>query len=310
MTSNPGQSIEAFAELMARLDDPFSDRAEVLRRAALDERALQRLEERFAKELAAESEEPARRFGDAYEATVRALAAVRGDDEAAPDLRFLNADAQPFREEAAAVLREPVAAPVAAAPVEPRAEAPAPVPAVRSVDVAWVPEGMRGFTDLRSTQLAPNTDAPRGPALPFNPNAAPTLSAQPSAARAPFVPEGMRSFTSVHGTQLADGGSGKPALPFPGADRSEATIPARGAAPVGNFPQLSVEQYASLHVELAALPGRSTEVLDRYRITEDQRRRLDAHWTARMAADPALRQAWDGACAAYKAWLARSKGER
>ncbi|MFS8066321.1 MAG: hypothetical protein ACMG6S_08105, partial [Byssovorax sp.] len=246
MTSNPGQSIEAFGELMARLDDPFSDRAEVLRRAALDERALQRLEERFAKELAAESEEPATRFGDAYEATVRALAAIRAGDKAAPDLRFLNADAQPFREEAAAVLREPV---VAAAPVEPRAEAstPAPVPAVRSIDVSWVPEGMRGFTDLRSTQLAPNTDAPKGPALPFNPNAAPTLPAQPSAARAPFVPEGMRGFTNVHGTQLTDGGPGKPALPFPGADRPKAAIPAGGAAPVGNFPQLSVEQYASLH---------------------------------------------------------------
>lgn len=306
MTSNPGQSIEAFGELMARLDDPFSDRAEVLRGAALDEGALQRLEERFAKELAAESEEPARRFGDAYEATVRALAAIRGGNEAAPDLRFLNADAQPFREEAAAVLREPVAAAIVAR----RADEPVPVPAVRSVDVAWIPEGMRGFTDLRGTQLAPNTDAPRGPALPFNPNAAPTLSAQPSAARAPFIPEGMRSFTSVHGTQLPDGGLREPALPFLGVDPPKAAIPARGAAPAGNFPQLSVEQYASLHVELAALPGRSTEVLDRYRITEEQRRWLDAHWTARMAADPALRQAWDSACTAYKAWLARSKGER
>ncbi|MFS8067980.1 MAG: hypothetical protein ACMG6S_16625, partial [Byssovorax sp.] len=122
--------------------------------------------------------------------------------------------------------------------------------------------------------------------------------------------EGMRGFTSVHGTQLTDGGPAKPALPFPGADRPKATIPAASAVQVGNFPQLSVEQYASLHVELAALPGRSTEVLDRYRITEEQRHRLDAHWTARMATEPALRQAWEGACAAYKAWLARSKGER
>jgi hypothetical protein len=328
MTSIPGQSIEAFGELMARLDDPFSDRAEVLRGAALDEDALQRLEERFAKELASESEEPARRFGDAYEATVSAIAAIRGGDQAAPDLRFLNADAQPFREEAAAVLREPMVS----APVEPRAEAPAavvaprppvdsaafsaapllsaPAPAPRSVDVAWIPEGMRGFTDLRGTQLATNADVPKGPALPFNPNAAPTLSAQPSTSRAPFIPAGMRGFTSVHGTQLAEGGPVGSALPFPGTDRSKAAIPARVEAPGSSFPQLSVEQYASLYVELAALPGRSTEVLDRYRITEEQRRQLDAHWAARMVADPALRQAWDSACNAYKAWLARSKGER
>ncbi len=306
MISKPGQSIEAFGELMARLDDPFSDRAEVLRKANLDEGALQRLEEHFAKELAAESEEPARRFGDAYEATVRVLVAIRGGDKAAPDLRFLNADAQPFREEAAAVLRESVAT----ATVEPRAEAPAPVPAVRSGDVAWIPEGMRGFTDLRGTQMAPSTDASRGPALPFNPKAAPTLPAPPSAARASFVPEGMRGFTDVHGTQLAEGGRGKPVLPFLGVEQPKVAIPARGAALLGNLPQLSVEQYASLHVELAALPGRSTEVLERYRITEEQRQTLDAHWMARMAAEPALRQTWDGACVAYKAWLERSKGER
>lgn len=326
MTSTPSQSIEAFGELMARLDDPFADRAEVLRTIALDEIAFQRLEERFARDLAAESEEPARRFGDAYEATVCALAAARGGDKAAPDLRFLNEDAQSFREEAAAVLREPVATAI----VAPRAEAPMavvtprlpldsvafsaappvapPAPIARAVDVAWMPEGMRGFTDVRGTQLATGAEASKSPALPFNPNAAPTLPAQSSASRMAFVPAGMRNFKDVHGTQLADDGPAGPALPFAGMDHPTVTPAARAAAPASNLPQLSVEQYASLQVELAALPERPMEVLDRYRITAEQRRGLDAHWTARMVADPALRRVWEGACDAYRAWLARSKG--
>ena len=272
-----------------------------------------------------ESEEAARCFGDAYEATVGTIAAVRGGDKAALDLRFLNEDDQSFREDAAAVLRKPVVMATAAPPAEvpaavvvPRfagdfvafSSAPPispPVPVVRGVDVSWIPERMRGFTDVRGTQLATDADAPRGPAIPFNPNAAPTL---PSASRAAFIPAGMRNFKDVHGTQLADDEPLGPALPFLGADRPNTGAPARVAAPVSNLPQLSVEQYASLCVEPAALPGRPMEVLDRYRITEEQRRGLDAHWSARMVADPAPGQVWDGACNAYRVWLARSKGGR
>lgn len=319
-------TLETFGELVAHLDDPFANRGDVLRKAGLGELAFQRLEEHFAKELAAESEEPAKRFGDAYEAALGAMAAARVGDKAAPDLRFLNEDAQSFREEAAAVLREAVATAIAA----PRAEALAmaftprspleaaafsaappiapPAPVARAVDLAWMPEGMRGFTDVRGTQLATDADVSRSPALPFNPNAAPMLSKHPSASQATFIPAGMRNFTNMHGTQLADDGPVAPALPFPGAERPKAAVPAHVAASVSNLPQLSVEQYASLYVELAALPGRPMEVLSRYRITEEQQRGLDAHWTARMVADPALRKVWDGACDAYKAWLARSGG--
>ena len=324
MASIPSQSIEAFGELMARLEDPFAHRGDVLRKAGLDETAFQRLEEHFAKDLVAESEEPAKRFGDAYEAARGAMAAARVGDKAAPDLRFLNEDAQSFREEAAAVLREPMATGI----VVPRAAVPTPrfaveaaafsanppippvAPVARAVDIGWMPEGMRGFTDIRGTQLAADADVPQSPALPFNPSAAPTLAKQPSASRAAFIPAGMRNFTDIHGTQLADDGPVGPALPFLGTDRPKAAVPAPVAAPVSNLPQLSVEQYASLYVELATLPGRPMEVLDRYRITEEQRRGLDASWTARMVADPALRRVWDAACDAYRGWLARSKGGR
>ena len=252
------------------------------------------------------------------------MAAARVDDKSAPDLRFLNEDAQSFREEAAAVLREPMATAIvvrrAAVPTPRFALESAPfsanqpisplAPVARAVDIGWMPEGMRGFTDIRGTQLAADADVSKSPALPFNPNAVPTLSKQPSASSASFIPAGMRNFTDVHGTQLADDGSVGPVLPFLGANRLNAAPPAPVAALMSSLPQLSVEQYASLYVELAALPGRPMEVLDRYRITAEQRRGLDAQWSARMIADPALREVWDRACNAYRAWLARSKGGR
>ncbi len=169
---------------------------------------------------------------------------------------------------------------------------------------------MRGFTDVRGTQLATNADVPKSPALPFNPSAAPALPAQSSASRMAFIPVGMRSFKDVHGTQLAADGPVAPALPFAGAEPGSAAIPVRAVAPASNLPQLSVEQYASLCVELELAPARPTEVLERYRLTEEQHHALDASWNARMAADPALRRAWDGARDAYREWLARSKNRR
>lgn len=65
----PGESIEAFAVLRARLVDPFAERAVVLREEGLDERALAGLEATWSARLAAgdaAAEELARAFGEAF----------------------------------------------------------------------------------------------------------------------------------------------------------------------------------------------------------------------------------------------------
>jgi hypothetical protein len=74
----------------------------------------------------------------------------------------------------------------------------------------------------------------------------------------------------------------------------------RAAAP------LTLEQYASLCVELADAPGRTEETLARYRITAAERERMDRSYEERFPREPALRAAWERACATYRDWLARS----
>ncbi len=152
-------------------------------------------------------------------------------------------------------------------------------------------------------------EAPKGPALPFDPGAKPTISAKSDFGERPthlgnnMVPEGMRGF-SIHGTQMASDAPKKPALPFE-QNRPAAPAPAPVAASVGEVPALSLEQYASLCVDLAGEPLKRAEILGRYRMSEDQHRRLEASWQARMAADPRVRAALDQACTTYRAWLAQ-----
>lgn len=219
---------------------------------------------------------------------------------------------------------------------------PAPPPPAPSI----VPEGMRHFTSLGGTHLAPPV-APKGPALPFQPEAlggaraaveraiahgdavqgprpatgggpvgattadvSAALRALPAtpfeggaappkpAAADAVVPEGMRGFLGITETQDAVGGARRPATPF------EAIAP---PAPL-TAPPLSLEQYASLCVEAALHPARLPEILRRYHLTAEQRPALDAHWQGRIAGDPAVRAAWERACATYRQWLLEQRG--
>lgn len=337
------RAIEPFAELMARLDEPFADRAGVLQVAGLDDGDFQRMADRWSKELRNEGGAAlAQRYGDAYEASARELTNARRGERAAPDLRFLNADVQSFRDEAAAVplqalaentpaapppapihapplaitpmvaVAPPIAAPpmFAAAPaIAPPSMLPVSEPAP-SRESPWMPEGMRKFKDIHGTQLV--TDAPKRPALPFDPTARPTIPAHSDFGERPthhgnLVPEGMRGFTDVHGTQVASTAPKGPALPF---EPSRGVAPAPLPANMGDLPALSLEQYASLCVDLAADPAKRPEILGRYRMSEDQQRRVDASWQSRMAADSRVRAALDQACATYRAWLVQRQVKR
>jgi hypothetical protein len=114
MSQNFIYQVESFAELMAHLDDPFAERAAVLAESLLDEDRCKNLIDswrvRFERDGA---EDLAGRFAAAYQARRSAIHEKRrrsasGEAEGdARDVRFLNHDAQSFREEAAQVARQP-----------------------------------------------------------------------------------------------------------------------------------------------------------------------------------------------------------
>jgi len=316
-------SVEAFAALMARLDDPFVDRATVLAASGLDEAGFERVRERWYRALEAAADERGgvgKRFGDAYEHALRRLEAERRGEEVAEEEPREETDSPK------------IAAPVGEDPPRVSELSPAPMPPV-------IPEGMRHFTDLRGTQ--PAFAAPGGRALPFDPGsrlgatggqAAQTTNPTPTSASKEewsLVPEGMRRFTDFRATQPALAAPSGKALPFdseaipPSPPKEDWTLVPVGMrhftdfrstqptaeAPRGPIlpfqtpPLLSLQQYASLYVELAEDPASEAVILSRYRLDEEQRRRVEAYWQERIKVDPEVRVAWDQACEAFRAWL-------
>ena len=229
-----------------------------------------------------------------------------------PVLRAIAPEAAVFAQSAT------LAAPVASRPLEvpsfvswPVAFAPPPIvgekppvnPRSPSVEAAsaspthrndLVPVGMRHFTSLAGTQLAP--DAPSTtPTLPFV-RAAPPAPPKPQTPVS-LVPEGMRRFTGITGTQGAIDVPSGPSLPF-GLRPAVATVES----------PMSLEEYTRLHVELALAPANRREIVQRYGIDEPKLSRLDAYWGPRIKTDAAMRAVWDSIYAAHRARLARNEG--
>ena len=94
-----------------------------------------------------------------------------------------------------------------------------------------------------------------------------------------------------------------PARPTFGTPPAVATQPAAAAS----FPELTIEQYASLCVELHIGPERMAQTLARYGITPEARLALDAHWRIRFETDHALRTAFGKAYSVYRAWVEGQK---
>lgn len=101
MQLRPQESVESFAELVARLDDPFADRDQVMARADLDERGLQALYARWGTRLQDDGE-AVQRFARTY-ARARGAQSAPAALAADHDPRFLSQVAQPWRDDAAAV---------------------------------------------------------------------------------------------------------------------------------------------------------------------------------------------------------------
>lgn len=81
----------------------------------------------------------------------------------------------------------------------------------------------------------------------------------------------------------------------PHAEPGEVAPPVAGAPPA-----LTLEQHASMTVDIAAAPERALEVLTRYRLTLEAKRAVDEYYRAVMAADPGVKDAWHRACQAYR----------
>lgn len=199
--------------------------------------------------------------------------------------------------------------------------APAPQPAPRPAP-----------SPLAGTSLA--VDVPRGPALPFDPTARP---APGIATPAPHEAKAQRAPVNLGGTSLAVDVPRGPSLPFASREATEpqrgSSVPAPPPAPapapkrskLGELqlgmeipknlprprsayaPPLTLEQHASLAVELAASPEKTAETLARYRLTPEARAELDAHYREKITASADTRAAWERAYQSYHAWLAANR---
>jgi hypothetical protein len=167
-----------------------------------------------------------------------------------------------------------------------------------AVDRAPAPRVAPAPGSLGGTALA--VDVPRTPALPFGAAAAPSApapaTAPPAGAlRAGDKPAKANKLGELRSFELPR------ALPKP----AEPAPPPPAPAPV---PPFTLEQYASLCVELSAAPARVADTLTRYRLTAAEREALDRHFLDRFTREPSLRGAWQRACATYRDWLARASG--
>ena len=85
------------------------------------------------------------------------------------------------------------------------------------------------------------------------------------------------------------------AVPFAGST---------GGVGLVSFPSLTVQQYVSLRMDLAARPEREGETLLRYKVpSAASRRALEEHWQEQLALRPELRVELDAAVAIYVNWL-------
>lgn len=101
------------------------------------------------------------------------------------------------------------------------------------------------------------------------------------------------------GTALVDPEVQQKALAAAQAKAQPPSAPATAAADAG-LPEMSVEQYAWLVATLRKAPAHAmSETLARFRLTEDQKTRLETRWRERMAADPKLRETFTAALARH-----------
>jgi hypothetical protein len=159
-----------------------------------------------------------------------------------------------------------IPAPVAAAPTQPEPPQPPAQPEAPRTARATAPSaGVQAATLPFTASVTPTrpTGAPATPP-PARPPGPPPAPPPPA--------ENVRTTMAVGDMRFESD-----ALPFKPPD----------------VPDLTVEQYAALGVELEAYPERKTEILGMYGIYADATwRACESHWAGQLIADAALRQRW------------------
>jgi hypothetical protein len=144
--------------------------------------------------------------------------------------------------------------------------------------------------DPREVRRHQRTTSPsavlRGPPLPFA-----RADGDEDAEGAPMVSTGAAQEPAARSTiGVANAFRGAGALPFKGADA----------------PEITLEQYSALSIELESYPERRAEFLGLYGIASEAAwRACDDLWSARFVADAALRERWMKLTAELRTKLAR-----
>jgi len=164
----------------------------------------------------------------------------------------------------------------------------APTPAPIAVASTPRPPPTRPSVDLGSTVAA--TSGVSSPVLPFGGPTAP-IREEVSAPSAWDRPRASRASAQPPSVQ--------PPAPNPPSVQPPAPQPP-SAQPLSPLPQLTIDQYAWIVAKLRnAAPADLPRTLANLRLTTETREQLEAYWRARMAVDPALRQAFIAALGGF-----------
>jgi hypothetical protein len=162
--------------------------------------------------------------------------------------------------------------------------------------------GVRAPASVKST--APLLDLPAEvreqlARLPFKPEA-PGQAPKVKTLQAAVMPRKGHGETAPIGDESIV--KARAVLPF------ARSLAAAAVVPVAAFPELTLQQYASLRSELAVWPDRSGEILGRYGVRDEAARAaLDEHWGRRMAGESEVRAAFVRLLTDFTVWL-RSRG--
>jgi hypothetical protein len=153
---------------------------------------------------------------------------------------------------------------------------------------------------LASTALAPDLPAEVWEMLgklPFRP-----ASLEQAAVRTLQVPVMTRNLGETGPVELDAMAKAVAALPFAGTTAGAGSV---------RFPELKLEQYASLHAELLVCPEQAGKILPRYFVpSEAARKALEEYWARRLAENVGERAALERAVEEYSAWLRWRRGDR
>lgn len=171
----------------------------------------------------------------------------------------------------------------------PPAVVPAPPPVRKRADSVLPPLEL----DPLASTMGFDSSMHVAPALPFD---------HSSIAKAPAAPHQAKSDSSYPPLPPPQPVN---QIPVPGKRASESSFPRVVAPPAAanQAPPLTLEQYASLCVELNAAPNQAAEIAGRYGLTQPQWTTVNQYWQTRMTREPDVRAAWERACVTYRQWL-------